>query len=225
MKVVTSRVPGTVGRPAGANKNDVDARLLDAATQLFLKSGFDGTSCDHVAQHARAGKASIYARYANKTALFVAVIQTNLERLFDAGGTETFANMSLRQRMIDAGRRVVDNALQPDAVALLRLIVAEAPKLEIDALDATSILQKIGVRHVALAIAGPAHTAEAVEKAGAALAPAAVLIDAVLMPALLHALLGRDIEQLRASALNKLALTVDALIASEALEERYAVSF
>ena len=48
---------GRGGRPPAGSAGDVEARLLAAATRLFLERGYDGTSCDQVALDARAGKA------------------------------------------------------------------------------------------------------------------------------------------------------------------------
>jgi AcrR family transcriptional regulator len=202
---------GAGGRPPVSRKGDVDARLLEAATRLFLSLGFEGTSCDQVAQEARAGKASIYARYANKTALLAAVVDNKFKVLFDAGHDGAAVDMPLRERVLRAGEAVIGNALQPDAVALLRLMVMAAPRLQAHALDAERMLHTIGVQHVAHAIAGLDAAADV-----AASAAAADLIDQVLAPALLRALLGADLETLRAAASGKLAAAVDAMAASGA---------
>src|SRR4051794_16727940 len=103
---------GRGGRPA-AGQGDVEARLLDAATRLFLTRGYDGTSCDQVALDAHAGKASIYARYANKAALFAAVIDRMLARTAhdDVAGDPPCA-----ARLAAVGMRIVEDALHPDAL-------------------------------------------------------------------------------------------------------------
>ena len=67
------------GRPLAAKAGEVDLRLLDAATQLFLTRGFEATSCDQVVALAGAGKGSLYARYANKEELFTAVVRRSVE--------------------------------------------------------------------------------------------------------------------------------------------------
>lgn len=219
MKEAGLKKRGAGGRPPLASKGDVEQRLLDAATQLFLTLGFEGTSCDQVAQNARAGKASIYARYANKAALFSAVVDTNLAQLFDAGQAGVAVEAPLRQRMIDAIGRVIQQALQPDAVALLRLMVAEAPRLQHEMLDGESILHRIGVRQVALALAAPvigSRGEAAVQAAGAA---AVALLELALMPALLRALLGADLVRLRESAASRLPAAVDHLIATGMLND------
>lgn len=202
------RGPG--GRPPAAQRAEVDGRLLDAATRLFLTLGYEATSCDQVALDARAGKASIYARYANKTALMTAVIDYNLKRLFDAGAAGLDAAQPLRERILDAARAVLDNALRPDAVALLRLIVAETPRLQGSVADAPAIVQSIGARQLATAIGARPLPVGRQEAAATA---AAALIDMVLMPALLRALLGEDPVQLQETALARLAPAVDVLLA------------
>jgi AcrR family transcriptional regulator len=200
---------GAGGRPPLKHRGDVEERLLAAATRLFLAHGYDGTSCDQVALDAQAGKASIYARYANKTALLHAVVDSNLRRLFDIPVEEAGAEAPLRERILRAGETVIGKVLQPDAIALLRLIVTEAPRLQDAALGADAMLQRIGVAHVTRAIrsGSPAHAGADGADADAALAIS--LLDAALMPALVRALLGADLALLCERACQALASAVD----------------
>jgi AcrR family transcriptional regulator len=217
MSVMEMNARGAGGRPSLARKGDVDARLLEAATRLFLTLGFEGTSCDLVAQEARAGKASIYARYANKTALLAAVVKDNLERLFDPGLPDA-ATAPLRERMRRAGETVIAKVLQPDAVALLRLLVAEAQRLSDIAVDADAILRRIGIDHVAQAITGQPAAGQPDGGQSDAAAPAAALLDLILMPALLRGLLGADPAALQRAAIDNLMAAVDTVIASDAMK-------
>ncbi|UOD29576.1 TetR/AcrR family transcriptional regulator [Massilia violaceinigra] len=205
---------GAGGRPAAGRKGEVDARLLDAATRLFLTLGFDATSCDQVALDARAGKASIYARYANKGALFAAVIESNLARLF-ATDAAHLAEGPLRERMTAACLGVVEQALQPDAVALLRLLVAEAPRMRDMALSADQLRWRMGVGRVAEAIAARSSGPDAIARATV---PAAQLIDIVLAPALMRALLGEDEAGLMQNAKERIGVAIDFLAARGALD-------
>lgn len=202
---------GAGGRPPAARKGDVEERLLAAATRLFLTLGFEGTSCDQVALDARAGKASIYARYANKTALLKAVIDSNLRKLGDAGAAADAAGQPLRERLYAAGKAVVGNALQPDVIGLLRLIVTEAPRLQEEAPDAERIVHAIGVQHIAQAIGEGTSGAERYSVQPAAVL-AATLVDQVLAPALLRALMGADLAALRTAALKELVTAIDAMM-------------
>jgi len=46
-----------------------------------MSQGFAATSCDQIAARAGAGKASLYARYPNKEALFETVVRRCAERI------------------------------------------------------------------------------------------------------------------------------------------------
>ena len=201
---------GRGGRPA-AGQGDVETRLLAAATRLFLERGYDATSCDQVALDAGAGKASIYARYANKAALFAAVIDRMLARSFaqDKVAVET----PLDERLAAVGMRVLADALYPDALALLRLLVAELPRLADAAVRADQLFWQAGVRRVAEAIALRDPAA-----AGNAVVPAGQFIDLVLAPALLRALLGEPTAPLMAAAQGRIEAAIALLRKNGALD-------
>ncbi|MDF0529357.1 TetR/AcrR family transcriptional regulator [Tsukamurella sp. 8F] len=58
-----------------ARRGDVlREHILDTAKELFLESGFEGTSMDSVAARAQTSKRSLYAHFPTKDALFGAVI-------------------------------------------------------------------------------------------------------------------------------------------------------
>src|SRR5271170_4698568 len=63
-----------LGRPPRALAGEVEERILDAAKKVFLERGFEGASIDEIADVARAGKPTIYARFSGKEALFGAVM-------------------------------------------------------------------------------------------------------------------------------------------------------
>src|SRR5258707_1886324 len=69
---------GGGGRPTRAEAVRRDARLLDAATTLFMERGFDGTSIDAVAEAAGVSKPTVYARYRDKRDLFAAVLRDRI---------------------------------------------------------------------------------------------------------------------------------------------------
>jgi len=58
--------------------------IHSAATTLFLRLGFEGTSMDAIAAEARVSKQTLYRYYQNKETLFVAVLsQLALHHLDD----------------------------------------------------------------------------------------------------------------------------------------------
>lgn len=202
---------GRGGRPAAGNVGEVETRLLAAATRLFLERGYDGTSCDQVALDARAGKASIYARYANKAALFTAVVDRMLARSFAQDDVD--ANKPLDARLAAIGMRVLEDGLHADALALLRLLIAELPRLGDAGLRADRLFWQAGVRRVCKAItlrdAGPDD---------AAMGAASQFIDAVLAPTLMRALLGEPVAPLLDAAPARTAAAIAMLHATAALD-------
>jgi AcrR family transcriptional regulator len=202
---------GRGGRPPADRAGDVEARLLAAATRLFLERGYDGTTCDQVALDAGAGKASIYSRYANKGALFSAVIDNMLGRPF--GQSEVATETPLRERLQAVGMSVLADALHPDALALLRLVVSELPRFAGTGVRAEQLFWQAGVQRVAAAIA--AREPGAIDQATG---PAEQFIEMVLMAPLMRALLGAPVAPMVESAPGRIDAAIAALVASEALE-------
>jgi AcrR family transcriptional regulator len=180
------------GRPPAAHAGEVEARIIAAATRLFLARGFDGTSFDGVAATARAGKASIYARYANKAALFAAVIEHAVSRNMAASSVLP-ADLPMADRLVAAAASLAQAALQPDAIALMRLIIAEAGRRPDLAEHANAIGRTAGIERMVAAIA-PAATGPA--RAGAITAAEAI-IDLFFVPMMMRALLGGDPAELQ----------------------------
>jgi AcrR family transcriptional regulator len=55
-------------------------RLLDAAEVAFAAEGFGGASLDRIAESAQLTRGAVYSNFADKTDLFVAVLDRDLER-------------------------------------------------------------------------------------------------------------------------------------------------
>ena len=202
---------GRGGRPPADRAGDVEARLLAAATHLFLERGYDGTTCDQVALDAGAGKASIYARYANKGALFSAVIENLLGRSFEQN--EVAGDTTLHERLRTVGMSVLADTLHPDALALLRLVVSELPRFAGTGVRAEQLFWQAGVQRVAAAIA--ARAPGAIDQATD---PAEQFIEMVLMPPLMRALLGEPAAPLLELAPGRIDAAIAALDAAGALE-------
>lgn len=202
---------GRGGRPTAGNEKDVETRLLTAATRLFLTQGYEGTSCDQVASEARAGKASIYARYADKTALFSAVISHMLERSFMQDDID--ADKPIDDRLASAGMQLLRDALHTDALALLRLLVAELLRLDATRVPAGGMFWEPRVARVSQVIAQ--RDLGAVAKA---IGPATRFVDAVLAPLAMRALLGEALGPLLADGPSRIHAAIAMLHANHALD-------
>src|ERR1700738_217467 len=118
------RGPG--GRPTREEAERRHRALLQTAFRLFLEKGWDGVSVDEISRQSGVTKGFIYARYADKGALFVEAI----ERLMaDAMGTLHLAEPlpdDIEAGLYGFGRRLLDLVLQPEALAFHRQFIAEA---------------------------------------------------------------------------------------------------
>ncbi len=185
------------GRPPAGQVGEVDRRILNAATSLFLERGFDATSCDQVAALAGAGKASIYARYANKEELFAAVVYDNVDRALAPSADVPWC-LPLDARLLAAGRSILSRSLRPEVVALMRVVMTTAHRMPALARVADRIGREGGIARVAAAIVGqedaPPDTLQS------ALPVATKFIDLVFAPHQMRALMGEDLATLEAEA-------------------------
>jgi len=199
---------GRGGRPPAGQAGDVDRRILDAATALFLRLGFDATSCDQVVLQAGAGKASLYARYANKEELFAAVVRRMADRMLVPSGDVVAWDLPVHARLRAVGRMLLSQALTPDAVALMRVVVTTVHRMPELARLTDQIGREGGVRCVASAIAGKDAAPEALARAGAA---AGLFLDLVFVPHQMRALIGDDPKVLEAEAARRIDEAIELL--------------
>lgn len=116
----------THDRPAGRPKSEAKAKAIQgAAAALFLAQGFQGTSMDAVAQQAGVSKQTVYSHFANKEALFSACIRAKVSGYgFDE--TALVDEPDVRQALLGVARRFVELMLDPDVIAMHRVVMAEA---------------------------------------------------------------------------------------------------
>ena len=104
------------------------SQILDGALATFLALGFDGGSVDEIARRAKVSKPTVYNHFADKRALFVAVVRRECSlhstRIFTvdigAGGIEA--------QLLAIGRRLMDLALSEQVRSFFRLVVYESAR-------------------------------------------------------------------------------------------------
>jgi TetR/AcrR family transcriptional regulator, mexJK operon transcriptional repressor len=119
---------GDPARPEGRTAGKRRA-ILAAARDLFLRTGFAGTSMDDVAAAAGASKVTVYKHFADKQRLFLAVVtdaiaqaEETTRALVDGLATSVDVERDLRA----FARQHVADVTQPHLVQLRRMIIAEA---------------------------------------------------------------------------------------------------
>ncbi|MFC5750581.1 TetR/AcrR family transcriptional regulator [Actinomadura rugatobispora] len=100
--------------------------IIDAATGLFLDSGYDGTSLARIAEAAGVSRATLFKQFPTKAALFDAIV-TEYWKVEGEGGLDLRPG-DLRAGLTAVGRRYVALLTRPRMVALFRIVIAEAPR-------------------------------------------------------------------------------------------------
>ena len=188
------------GRPRRELAGEVDGRILDAAGKVFLERGFEGASVEEIAEVARAGKPTIYARFASKEALFAAVVarkvraNTSIQCLAAMGST-------IEQRLEAMASVILERVLSPDSIGLMRAVLAEARRFPDLAISVRRQARDLGIESVA-------HLLDEVAQSGQmgawpAFAPdhlsdtARRFMDVIVLPMAMRALFGEDLTRLR----------------------------
>jgi AcrR family transcriptional regulator len=111
--------------------------VFDSAASLFAKGGFDGVSVDDIARDAGVNKAMIYYHFADKLALYRAVLAEGLSRMgatVSAIASAADAPATKLDRFIDAFVRMTETRPWMPAL-MLREIAEGAPRLDADTMS------------------------------------------------------------------------------------------
>lgn len=100
-------------------------KILEAATEVFFKSGFAGASVDEVIARAGGSKRTIYSYFGNKEELFAAIVKEISARALPPLAVEEIRAHDLATTLHDVGRRYLDVIMSPPALALYRAMIGE----------------------------------------------------------------------------------------------------
>jgi len=112
------------GRPLLEDVPRRNEHLLEVATGIFVRLGYNATTLDRIAAEAGVAKRTIYARYADKQALFFAVLRRLAERrvienLWDED------ELPLREGLRRRARQMIERTLTDSELAIARLFMVE----------------------------------------------------------------------------------------------------
>ena len=114
------------GRPPHAAALELRERILETATALFLSEGYGSTSIEAVARRAGISKRTFYHRFDDKAALFAAVVHRIIEQARPPPGVPLLEGTALPQILRRLAGLLLRAALDPQAIALHRLVTAES---------------------------------------------------------------------------------------------------
>src|SRR6187200_2405377 len=108
--------------------------IFDAAAMLFSSSGFDGVSTDDIARGAEVNKAMIYYHFADKLALYRAIVGDGLKTMSEIVGRIAASEITPAAKLdafIEAFVRMTETRPWMPAM-MLREIAEGAPRLDPD---------------------------------------------------------------------------------------------
>lgn len=122
-----SPTKGQAGRPTAAELTRRKARVMAIATELFIQNGYAGTSLIDIARGAGVATRTLYQHFGDKEALFREVIYARdsaaaLEKPQIEDGDTMF------DALLRAAQYTADVTYRPQAVGLMRLMIAEGQR-------------------------------------------------------------------------------------------------
>lgn len=118
----------TGGRPTREEAELLSEKIVDVAAQLMLEHGYSGTSIEAIANLAGVAKRTLYHRFPDKRDLFAAVIERRRDQFLSPVAKISAAGGTLEDRLRQIGRHMLDWGMKADAMALKRLLAAEADR-------------------------------------------------------------------------------------------------
>jgi TetR/AcrR family transcriptional repressor of mexJK operon len=103
------------------------ASILRAARPILLRDGLGGTTLDRVAAEGGINKMTLYRHFPNKEALFEGLVIAMCESIREGLENAPFADIQKPafDRLADELRAFTSALIEPDALALYRLIVSD----------------------------------------------------------------------------------------------------
>lgn len=116
------------GRPQARCDEETRAVILEAARQEFARSGFAATSIESVARRAGVSTKTLYRLFPDKKALFEAMVTDRLDRFVSVVTLRACEGGNIEAALPDALLACADLVLDPEVIALQRLILADSDK-------------------------------------------------------------------------------------------------
>jgi len=121
------RGPG--GRPTRQEAERRHRELLETTKRLLLERGWEATSIDEISRQSGVAKRFLYARYPDKAALFFAAVAQFRDGQIGALGALGAPPADVEQGLNLLARELFALAMREETIAIIRLFIAEAPRM------------------------------------------------------------------------------------------------
>ena len=105
--------------------------ITEAATELFLRNGYSGTSMEEIAAAAGVSKQTMYKQFTSKEALFVDIVSRVVNEAGDVVYTvarELDESKDVEAALRALARRQLELVMTPRVLQLRRLVISEADR-------------------------------------------------------------------------------------------------
>lgn len=117
----------TPGRPKITDVAVIEKTLLSIALAEFLEYGYGGASLSRIVRKAGISKTTLYSRFASKEALFLAIMEQQIERLSPAQQLISDSGKpNLEQGLKDYANHMLELSLKGDMLGVNRLMYSES---------------------------------------------------------------------------------------------------
>jgi AcrR family transcriptional regulator len=127
-EAVIETEPRRGGRPKRQEAAQIEDRILNVAQDLFFTHGYGATSIETIAKETGISKRTFYHRFQDKADIFRAVVRRVIERLSPPHVAGLFEGPSFAAILQGIAQALLQASLAPQALALQRLILAEATR-------------------------------------------------------------------------------------------------
>ena len=127
--------------------------ILEAATEVFLKSGYLGTNMDEIAALSEVSKQTVYKHFSSKEALFIEIVSTMTGAAGDRVQNQKLdlpEGADLAEYLYDYAIRQLTVVLTPRLMQLRRLVIGEVSRFP----DLAKALYEGGPLRAMTALAG-----------------------------------------------------------------------
>jgi TetR/AcrR family transcriptional regulator, mexJK operon transcriptional repressor len=117
----------TEGRSARKHRE-----IIEAATAVFMKNGYEGTSMEEIAAKAAVSKQTVYKHFADKERLFSEIVlatTAQVDRLVAFVAGSLADTRALKKDLTALGRQFVVSLMEPQVLRLRRLVIANADRM------------------------------------------------------------------------------------------------
>jgi len=127
-EIDTNRERRCRGRPQVRSDDETRQIIFDAARHEFAGNGYAATSTDMIARRAGVSTKTLYRLIPNKAALFEGMVADRLDRFLANVNLQAVDHADIEEALYAALMACADLALDPEVVALQRMVLQETGK-------------------------------------------------------------------------------------------------